>query len=361
MTGEATATPEMVTNLGELEVLELTKDGVKPLAQNPAAPSAPASIDGAGKETEGSPPDATPETAAPVPVAPAGEPPAPAAQPAQQVVEPAPKPVVEVIPPAAPVSAPAAPAPVAETPVASPAEEAKTSLEKMDEAFTKVREEAEESARRAAQSAQDKHNAQVTRQLEESKEHADALTKQMRDLQSRELTEDERVKVQKTWAQEDERTELDAYKNTLVDMHRTVFTDSLLLDYKDFGITRTALDKVETPEEMELYCEQQKSAFLEKKLSDGQAPAQPAATAAVTPPPVAPAAPVVPVTAPAATPVPVQPKPNAGVPAGASAPSDIGTSGVTEDGKKFSEESNTQAMRDNLKNMDWNTVRVRQA
>jgi hypothetical protein len=210
-----------------------------------------------------------------------------------------------------------------------------------------------EEARRSAQSQYDRQAVQTTRQLEESKVQAQALTTQIRELQTRELTDEERAKVQETWAQQDERAQLDTYRAELVDYHKTVFVDSLVFEYRDFGVTRESLTAVETPEEMELFCEQQKSKALEQKLSEGQTvPAQPTAAQPVT-------------TSPSPAPVPTPPaqpaaQPEPQVPAGASAPSDVGSAGAPATGKTFSTEPNAGAMSDNLKNMHWDTVRVRQ-
>lgn len=359
MPGEAQATPEMVEKLGELDEHELTKEGVRPLtAQNQADPSQQASQPGAAAEPAVPPAETPPQPAAQAQTAQAGAPLAPAAP---QVVEPTPPPVVEVTPGAAPAAQaqPAtAPAPVetaqtAGAPEATLEEEA-ASLGRLK---TFLDEQAEE-ARRAVQSQHDRQSAQIERQLQEAKTQSQALTDQIRELESRDLTDAEKAKVRETWAQQDERAQLDSYRGELVDYHRTVFVDSLVAEYKQYGVTPESLGAVETPEEMELFCEQQKSASLEKKLQEGQAPAQPAAAPVQPPPPV-------PAPQPAATvqeQPPAQPQPNApGVPAGASAPSDVGGSGTVDEGKKFSEEAGSDAMKQNLKNMQWDAVRVKQA
>jgi hypothetical protein len=255
-------------------------------------------------------------------------------------------------------------APAAGAPEATPEEEA-ASLGRLK---TFLDDQAEE-ARRSVQSQHDRQNAQVDRQLQEAKTQSQALTDQIRDLETRDLTDAETAKVKETWAQQDERAQLDSYRGELMNYHRTVFVDSLVVEYKQYGVTPETLGAVETPEEMELFCEQQKSASLEKQLQEGQAPAQPAA-APVQPPPPVPAQPQV-ATAPAPQPVAAtstpsapapQPQPNApGVPAGASAPSDVGGGGAVDQGKTFSEEAGADAMRENLKNMSWDAVKVRQA
>lgn len=358
MPGPTQATPEMVDNLGKLDEFEMTKEGVRPLsAQNQADPSAQASPDGAGQEPAASPPETPPSQTAQTPTAPAGEPTAPATQ----AVEPTPPPVVEVIPGSAPAATtpPAtAPVPVAPAPATKEPEGQTSALGKLEDFLTQQAEKATEEARRAVQSLHDKQTAQVTRQLEESKTRADKLTEDIRSLQTRDLTDAERAKVQETWAQQDERVELDAYKVTLLAEHKAVTVDSLLLEYKPYGVAREALEAIETPEEMELYCEQQKSGSLEKQLAERPNVAPVSPPPAVPTEPAAAPAPAV-ATTPSATAQP--PQPNApGVPAGATAPSDIGSQGAPAEGKKFSEEQGAGALKENLSNMDWDTVRVRQ-
>jgi hypothetical protein len=208
-------------------------------------------------------------------------------------------------------------------------------------------------AQRAAQSQSDKRSAQVDRQLQESSTRSQELTNQIRELQTRELTPAEQETARAKFAQDDEWVKLDADRTELIGIQKALMIDSLVLEYTQFGVARDAIEAIGSPEEMELYCEQQKSAFLEKKLAEGTAPVEPAP---------APAVPAEPAAQPAATAAPEpQPQPNAGVPAGATAQSDIGSGGTVEEGKKFSEEQSADAMKQNLRDMDWNSVRVRQA
>lgn len=345
--GDVQATPEMVEQLGELEEFEVTEKGVRPLSsQNQAEPLPQASPDGAHAEPASSQPESQPSQTAQTPT--------------QQVV--GPPPVVEVIPgpsepPATSAQQPAAAqapvegAPVTGVPEAAPEEEV-AALERLDAWIKQQREEYAEEARRSVQSQHDRQNAQVARQLQETQARIQELTQQNREILSRDLTDAERAKVQETWAQQDERAQLDSYRAELVDYHKSIFVDSLLLEYEKYGVAREAIEAIETPEEMELHCEQQKSGFLEKKLEEGQAisavsterPPEPPATLAAQP-----------TQAPAA-----QPQPNAGVPAGAEAPSDVGSGGAPQEGTKFSEEASSDAMKENLRNMRWDTVLVRQ-
>ncbi len=359
MEGQSSASPGMVNDLNKLEEFEMTTEGVRPLnPQNQADPSQPASSpEGAPAQPAGSQPETPPQTPAQPQTAQAGQPQAP-------VLNPSPQPVVEVV---APQQAPAPAAAEPVSPVAAPeapSEEETAALGKLNDFLKQHGETIAEETRRTVQSQYDRQATQVNRQLSDAKTKSDELTNEIRTLQSRDLTDEERAKVNETWAQKDERAELDKYRGELQGFQKTIFIDSLLLDYNPYGVERTALEQIETTEEMELYCEQQKSGSLEKRLAEGQNSATVPSEAVVTVPEATPAQAQQP-GAPAATPsVPATASvPNApGVPAGAQAPSDVGTGGTApQEGNKFSEEQNPDAFRQNLNNMDWSRVRVRQA
>lgn len=340
--GDAQATPEMVEQLGGLDEVELTKDGVRPLSPQAQAESSPqASQDGAAAEPAGPAPEAQPAQAAPTSTT----------QPAQQVVEQAPQPVVTVDPAVTATPAPVAPVPAVVEPEAKPDEEA-AALTRLDEFVKGEVQEASEEARRTAQSVADKRSAQVDRQIQGAGEQITGLTKQLREMELRDLTEVEREKALEVYAQKDERDTLIAMKADVLDLARGTQVDSLMLEYEQYGVTRGEVEAIEAPEEMELYCEHQKSEFLERKLAEGPKP-----EATVAPQPAPAPAPVE--TKPEETAPP--PQPNApGVPAGATSPSDVGTGGQVDEGKKFSEDQGSGAMQDNLRNMGWSRVQVRQ-
>lgn len=337
------ATPDMVTQVGALQEFEMTPEGVKPLSpQNQADPSQTASPEGAPAEPAGNAAEATPPATAQTPETPV----VPATA---SVVQPAPSPAVTVDPATAPVPTQPATAPTPTDATAPAQPEVKPDdggLAKLGAYIQGETAKVAEEARRAAQSQYDRQNAQVAQALQVSKEATAQVTQELRELQTRDLSEAERAKVMETYAQKDERSELDKYRAELVGYHNTVFDDSLLVQYKDVeGVTKEALATIETPEEKELFCEQKRSASLEKQLEESKVTAT---------------APAAPVAAAPATPVPAPPAvPNApGVPAGATAPSDIGTGGPPPEEKKFSEEPSAGALQSNLRNMDWNRVRI---
>ena len=380
MPAQTNATPEMVAQMPNLEEAEITEEGARPLTTpNPAPTSPVASIAGAPAEpavsaAEAVPPTTTqpaPTSAVPAPTATptTAAPAAPVLPQASQVVAP----VVEVVADA-PVAAPApGVAPAAATPPAT--EAAGDDLGKLGTFLKDQGDAALEEAKRTVQSQHDRQAASVARDLEASHQAQETLKGQIRDLQTRELSPEEKEKVQKTWAQEDERESLDTFRSELTATHRSVTVDSLFLEFKGFGVTREGIEAIKTPEEMELYCEHEKSGYLERELVTAKASVATAPTAVVaTPLAPAPSAPApittqtdgagsgVPPVAPAAQPAVAAepPQPNApGVPAGATAPSDIGSSGSPSEPTKFSEESSEQAFQENLRRSAWTTVRVR--
>jgi hypothetical protein len=249
--------------------------------------------------------------------------------------------------------APAAePAPTAAAPEAKPAEGLEVLGTFLKDQQTKTLEE----ARRSVQSQHDRQTALVNRQLEEATGRHETLKAEIRELQTQGLSDEDKAKVKLGWDNADERTGLEKFRGELDEANRAFNVDSLLFEYKDVDISRESLEAIKTPEEMELFCANAKSDFLQKKLTEAEA--APAAAPEATTQPASPPAPVQPAQAAA----PVEAVPNApGVPAGAQAPSDVGSGGASPEEKKFSEESSAEALQQNLRNTGWDTVRLRQA
>ena len=330
----------MVGQVGGLEEAELNlEDGtVKPLmVENTADTSSDASKAGAEAETAAQPAEETSqEPAKPAPAAP--------------TLGPAPSPVEVTSGPGSVATkpeaqkAPAAAAPAVEETKEKPSE-GPTEAERLAGLKTYGEQQAEE-ARRAAQATSDRRAAVVDRQLQDANEASKALKSDIRELQSRDLTEEERATALAKYEQDDRSDTLDVRQKELLDLQRDVYMDSLLLEFGKGGVTREALEQIGTPEEMELFCERSKSSSLEEQLKNG-ATAQPAAAPEEKPS-----------EKPAATTEKPAEQPKPQVPAGASAPSDVGSSGSPAEGKTFSQEQGGSAMRDNLQNMDWSTVRL---
>ncbi len=371
----AQATPGMVDALTQTEEVMMTKDGTRPLTPDEQAGNSPAaSTEGAPTETPAPGTEAAPASA-PAPTS------APAATPAPNTMpteNPSQAPVIDAAGTPVPVTpaktaAPtvAAPAP---TVTATPAPVAETTgldqlaafvKETQDKADTSI-----EDARRVAQGQADRQTAIVNKQLEDAKEATLQVRTKMHELEVRDLNPEERARAVTAFEQVDERQELDRIREELKVTHRGVFLDSLVLEYSSYDLTREAIEASgDHPDAMELWCEQQKSAFLQAKLDSPevapvtQVPASPAASVV---------APAVTVTAPATTPTPTPvaatPAPVAAanapgveaavVPAGAVAPSDVGAAGTATEAWKPTEESGSKAMKDNIQHMGWEKVQI---
>ena len=174
------------------------------------------------------------------------------------------------------------------------------------------------------------------------------MTDQIRNLETRDLTEEERAKVQAVHEQADERVELDAYRAELGEVNSSLYVQALMLDYEQFGVQKEQLEKLSTPEEMDVFCLEAKATSLEKKLAE-----VPAVAAEVAP--TANAAPA----APSQEPPKAESQAVAQVPAAAQIATDMGSPGAASAETKFSEETGPQALRDNLKAASWTTVQLR--
>ncbi|KKM76656.1 hypothetical protein LCGC14_1377940 [marine sediment metagenome] len=302
------ATPAMREQMAGLEVADIPKDGKETLTQNQADPSPAASPEGAPVEPTGS----------------------------QTEAQPSPQPAS----PAAPEAAPVEPATAQPAAVEAKPEDEAAALAKLNDWVTERTEKTAEEARRTAQSLADKQESQFSKLMEASDAQQLQLRQEMRELQARDLTDEERAKLQVVWSQDDREAQLTQAATKLDEGYRDVTIMSLLTEYKDTGIKRSDLEAIENLEEMELYCEQQTNVSLREKLDEMKKTAE-----------AAPGEPVAPATPAESA---EQPKPNVpGVPAGATAQSDVGTGGPSAEGKKFSEEKNPEAFFENLQNMQW--------
>lgn len=315
MVSPTQAPPEAVEQLGQLPEYELTPDGkVVPLKTQSQAESSPqVSQSGTGVETVGSPAEA--------PTKPS---------------------VVEMVQPA-PVAQQPEPAP-AQAPAEEELEDTEEAEARLD-AFLQEQVQAQlDQAQKQWQSTFDKRAAQLDRQLQDATTREKALTQQIRELQTRDLTDEERAQILAKFSQEDERGELDSYRGQLVEYHRDLMVQSLLLEFSPYGATREEIEQFESPEEMEAHCYEVKANYLDAELTKVKAaPAQVAA----------------PVAQPTATATQPAPQPAPQVPAGVTAPVDLGSGGATPTGPQFNPARNPEALRENLRNMKWDTIRIR--
>lgn len=324
-----------------IEVVEPGSPGDPFKGASAAPPSADVSSEGTPQEKQtqtGDEKPATSETASVATETPALVPEAP--------VLPVQTGVVEVIPPQgqAPVAVETA-TPAGE---AKPAEVESAKAEPITEDAAKVLQTAiktqVDDALRGQQSTYDQRAAKLEKSMQDAQEQNKGLTSQIRDLEMRDLTDEEKAKVQATYAQKDERAELDTYRGELAVVNSSLYVQALMLDFEPFGVTKEQLEGLKTPEEMDVFCLEAKATSLEKKLAEipevkAEVPAT--ETPETKEPPK--------VTAEAV----------AQVPAAAQVGTDMGSPGAATDATKFSEETTPEALRDNLKAAGWSTVRFR--
>ena len=261
---------------------------------------------------------------------------------------PTPEPVVQVVPAnQAPATAQEPVAPETET--KSPEEETVGGLSLEEEEALKTlgsyfEEQTSSSVQEALskqQSNYDKQIAAMNKTIESIKEQEAQRTNQIRELETRDLSEDERKKVMDVYAQDDKTAQLLAYEQELNEFHQELLVFNLMQEFQSFGVTQESLLKFDNPGEMQAYCFEQKAEFLEKKLEESSSTQQ-----TVTPPPVQ-------------TPEKPVEQPTPQVPPGATAPSDIGSEGATPQPKTFATEQSPDAFQKNLKDMGWDTVRIK--
>lgn len=240
--------------------------------------------------------------------------------------------------PNTPVVRPQAPAPATPPVVIDEAEINRRANEIAMARIAEATKQAELAAERAqkAQSAADKRAAELEqreREAQEARRQAERTAK----LNADDLTEEEKALLQRQWSLEDREAanalreqELDAY-------HRELYAVALADEAAQFGVTLADLEALDSPEAMDAYAAQAELNFLR---SGGV---------------VQPATPVIASSAPVATP---QVAAVAGVPAGVSAPSDLVEAPPTPQPKQMRTDNGPDALRENLRDMEWETLRM---
>ncbi len=256
---------------------------------------------------------------------------------ANQIVPNVPSPVA---PSPAPAVAPATP--VEPEPVLTDIEKAvkEGKLEdfvrvQIEEARKAANEEAEK-ARRSQQSAYDKRiaaleDAQKAAQVEATRREREAK------LENPDLTDDEKEILKRKWELDDERAELDKYHDSLEEYYHEQVVVAFAKDYAQYGVTADDLAAFKEPEDIERYCLEQELAFYR---GGGTKPAS--ATEQIP-------------THTVETPGTQAVNP---APAGASAPSDSVGMPPAPIAPTFSKEKGIDAINNNLRISEWETIRV---
>lgn len=269
------------------------------------------------------PPASQPPAASPAPVAPT------------EPVNPANADGPQAQPPATPTATPAPVAPTSATPAAAspsaaPAKEPEEAKPEVD--VQGLIKEAVGNALRSQQSAYDKRIAQLETAAKEARE-ASIRAERDAKLNSPDLTEEERAVLRDKYALEDKQVELDAYADELDKYHRSIYIGALVQEHGKYGVTVESLEAFEEPEEMDAFV---RDAELNWYRSGNHVTDQ-VPTRGVEQP-----------NAPAAQ-----------VPAGATAPTDVGATGaVPAPEYKWDTGQSPDSLARNLNSLAWETVPI---
>lgn len=181
----------------------------------------------------------------------------------------------------------------------------------------------------------------ITRLQKEHTEEIKTLRQELRETKLVGMEEDEKKVLLEKWAYDDRKAELDEYAKTLEGYDQDLMIASLVLKFGQYGVTEADLAE-KSVAEMELACAETKAAYFEKLAQGG------IHAAASQKPPVG-----------AVPPVPAQPAPV--VPAGLTAPSDVGSGTPAPQEQEFDKGQGREVMFKNLKNLPTETIQVRKA
>lgn len=240
--------------------------------------------------------------------------------------------------PAQPVTAPTAPAtPAAEL---SPMQKAiqEGTLDQYIEGL--VAEKAKPAIGEALRAQQSSYDKRINALQDELKAAREASLKAEREakLNNEDLTEEEREVLRNKWELEDEKQRLQAYEEELDGYFRTIYIAKLSETAAQFGVTADELAAINEPEEMDAYVAQKELEFYRSGKHLTTTTEVPAKTVE-TP------------SAPAAT-------PSAPVPAGATAPTDLGGNAPLQPPAQLEDGVGMDVMARNLNKLGWESVPI---
>jgi len=210
-------------------------------------------------------------------------------------------------------------------------------LTALNELIKKQVTEGIEAVTKGLQSSSDRRVSVAEKTAESAETRHQAVLKEFRDLQMRDLTDEEKATLQARLSQEDRSAELQKWEDDLTSGNREFNVTTLIAEHGEY-VTEAELNEIDDVERLEPFCLEKRVSFLEAKLEAGG-----------TIPPASETAPTT-VTPPAAN----QPQ----VPAGATAGSDVGGSGIPPQGTKFNPDATPEAMEDNYRNTPWEEAKV---
>jgi hypothetical protein len=172
-------------------------------------------------------------------------------------------------------------------------------------------------------------------------EQIKSLREELRETKLVGLGEDEQKVLKERWTYEDRNALLDEREAVLDGYDKDLMIATFIVKFEKYGVTEADLaDK--SVAEMELHCAETKASYFEKLAQGGihaAAPQKPPANVA------------------SPAPVPVAPV----VPAGLTAPSDVGSGTPAPKEPEFNKGQGRDAMLENMKNLPLEDMRARRA
>jgi len=196
------------------------------------------------------------------------------------------------------------------------------------------------------QSSYDRRIAALERQhqaaLEAAEAQAKALQEELRSVKLSGLSAEDQQKLREQWAYDDRRAELESLAADVEEYHKSVFVADVMIQFPELELTEDELNQFGSPEEIEAYVKDTLIDFYRSQALSGSGAeqgTQPNRTAT------------------AAHSAAPDPRP---APAGVNAPSDAGGGAAVPNGPRFNETPGLDAMRQNISNGGWDTLRIGQ-
>ncbi len=198
----------------------------------------------------------------------------------------------------------------------------------------------------SVQQAKDREIANLNQRIKAQDEQMKAIRQEIREGKLAALTPEEQSKMREQWDFEDRKTSLDTYETELDGFYRDLMIQALVIDYKEFGVTAEELSEIDDPDEMEQACKDKELAYW-RGVASGEIKPKQGVQSGVTK--------QAPTRETRATPAGKQ------APAGASAPSDLGTSGSPDSGAakgKVAEGTGLKSLAETYANLPFESVRL---
>lgn len=203
----------------------------------------------------------------------------------------------------------------------------------LDAWIEQIKADLKEEGAREAQSRKDREIAKVASKLKETEDRLKAVEAQNEETRLNGLTDEERTRYLDSKELERRKAALDEYSDTIVESLQAQLIAGYVQDYGQYGVTAADLEDIDDPDAMELFCEKAELKFYR----NGGSKTPPAPQATAKPTRVA--------------------KP---VPAGASAPADLGGNSpiLSKQRNEPADGTGIEALAQTLSSLPFETVRL---